>query len=116
MGGIKDNDNTNTNINGAEGSSSYLGPGHTSVLNPAESSGEFLGLRNQKGAAQAHTAFRVAESGGFGNERPNNGDGASEFKETCDTEDHSFMGRKPGGPDHLMGSSFLKGAVDRFTK
>lgn len=85
-----------------------LGPGHTSVLNPAESSGEFLGLRTQKNAAQAHTANRVAESGGFVDERIRDGT----LKETCDTEDHSFMGRKPG-PATLMGSSVLKDAVDR---
>ncbi|EED23408.1 conserved hypothetical protein [Talaromyces stipitatus ATCC 10500] len=96
----------------AEGGSSYQGPGHTSIPNPAASIGGFLGLVDQKGAAEAHMKQRVAESGGFIDKDLKN----SGIKETCQTEDHSFMETKPGRPDALPGSSLLKGAVGRLTK
>jgi hypothetical protein len=92
----------------AGSSSSYQGPGHTAIPNPAASIGGFLGLSDQKGAAAAHTKQRVAESGGFVDETLKN----SGVEETCETEDHSFMQRKPGGPD-MVGHSVIKGVVDR---
>lgn len=89
--------------------SSYQGPGHTAIPNPAASIGGFLGLSDQKGAAAAHTKQRVAESGGFVDEELKK----SGVEETCETEDHSFMQRKPGGPD-MPGHSVIKGIVDQY--
>lgn len=89
--------------------SSYQGPGHTAIPNPAASIGGFLGLSDQKGAAAAHTKQRVVESGGFVDETLKK----SGVEETCETEDHSFMQRKPGGPD-MVGHSVIKGVVDRY--
>lgn len=37
----------------------------------------------------------------------------SGVEETCETEDHSFMQRKPGGPD-MVGHSVIQGIVDRY--
>lgn len=91
------------------GSSSYQGPGHTAIPNPAASIGGFLALSDQKGAAAAHTKQRVAESGGLVDEELKK----SGVEETCETEDHSFMQRKPGGPD-MVGHSVIKGVVDRY--
>ncbi|GAM34184.1 hypothetical protein TCE0_015r01597 [Talaromyces pinophilus] len=92
--------------------SSYQGPGHTAIPNPAASIGGFLGLSDQKGAAAAHTKQRVLESAGFVDDETLKKSGV---EETCETEDHSFMQRKPGGPD-MVGHSVIKGVVDRFTK
>jgi len=89
----------------------HQGSGHTSMLNPASSECGFLGLRHQKGVAEEHTARQVADAGGVLDERVKSG----ALDETCETEDHSFMGHKPG-PDTMMGSSTLKGAIDRLTK
>lgn len=93
----------------ADSGSSYQGPGHTAIPNPAASIGGFLGLSDQKGAAAAHTNERIAESGGFVDEEMKK----SGLKETCETEDHSFMQRKPGGPD-MPGHSIIQGVVDRY--
>lgn len=100
-------DSTDSAIEAA--SSSYLGPGHTAIPNPAATFGGFLGLSNQKGAAAANTKRQVAESGGFVDENVEN----SGVEQTCETEDHSFMQRKPGGPD-MVGHSVIKGVVDRY--
>lgn len=92
-----------------DNASSSQGPGHTAIPNPAASIGGFLGLSEQKGAAAAHTKQRIAESGGFVDEDLKN----SGVAETCETEDHSFMQRKPGGPD-MPGHSVIKGIVDQY--
>lgn len=99
-------DQTGQNV---QTNSDYQGPGHTAIPNPLASEGGFLGLQGQKGAAQAHTARRVADAGGVLDERVKDGS----LDETCATEDHSFMQHKPGGSATLPGSSIIKGAMDR---
>ncbi|EEA28180.1 hypothetical protein TMatcc_003509 [Talaromyces marneffei ATCC 18224] len=105
------NQSGNSNSEVGSSDSSYQGPGHTAIPNPAASIGRFLALSDQKGASAAHTKQRIAESSGLVDENLKK----SGVEETCETEDHSFMQRKPGGPD-MVGHSVIQGIVDRFTK
>ncbi|KAJ5665812.1 uncharacterized protein N7477_008260 [Penicillium maclennaniae] len=72
------------------------GNGHVSAQNPQDTIGNFLGLRDQKTRAEckfndraglAEGVKRTTESG----------------EPTCESEDHSFAGRKPGGSETWPG-------------
>ncbi|KAL1970061.1 hypothetical protein VTN77DRAFT_6466 [Rasamsonia byssochlamydoides] len=89
------------------------GLGHAPMPNPAASFGNFLGLQEQKHAAEWHAAHKyedAAASSGIIKPTTENGE------ETCETEDHSFMNHTPGCPQNLPGANIIKGAWERATK
>ncbi|KAL1996035.1 hypothetical protein VTN49DRAFT_570 [Thermomyces lanuginosus] len=70
---------------------SNQGVGHAPMPNPAASFGNFLGLSEQKEAANANMTSRFkAAAEGSEDDVPKAG--------TCETEDHSFQNHKPGCP------------------
>ncbi|KAJ5283492.1 FAD dependent oxidoreductase [Penicillium chrysogenum] len=94
-------------VKGGTTKASDTGLGHVAAHNPASTTGKFLGLEDQTGRAErkylehvdlaANDAEPTATSGG---------------EPTCATEDHSFMERKPGGPDTLPGWKAAKNILN----
>ncbi|CAG7931521.1 unnamed protein product [Penicillium olsonii] len=78
------------------------GTGHMDAPTGKSTMGEFLGLRDQKTRAE-NKYFERAEMAENGEYSMNaTGD------PTCASEDHSFMGHKPGGSDTLPGWNKMK--------
>lgn len=73
--------------------------------NPKSTMGNFLGLQDQKSRAENKYLQRMDLAGD--DVRPMNDQGDP----TCASEDHSFMGHKPGGPDTLPGWNTMKDFV-----
>ncbi|KAJ5327927.1 hypothetical protein N7541_009034 [Penicillium brevicompactum] len=77
------------------------GLGHVDAPTGRSTMGEFLGLKDQKSRAE-NKYFQRAEMA-EGNDPMNTaGD------PTCASEDHSFMGQKPGGSETLPGWNKMK--------
>jgi len=86
------------------------GPGHIAAHNPRSTIGGFLGLRDQKTRAENNflaQSDQVSETGGTSEERTGT---------TCTTEDHSFMGKKPGASDALPGWQTVKNIIPGASK
>lgn len=75
--------------------------------NPRSTSGEFRGLQDQKTRAENKFMERVdlVEA----NVKPTNAQG----EPTCASEDHSFMGQKPGGSETLPGWETVKNTIGK---
>ncbi|KAL1986577.1 hypothetical protein VTN96DRAFT_6155 [Rasamsonia emersonii] len=86
------------------------GLGHAPMPNPAASFGNFLGLQEQKHAAEYHSAHQFERAAGYEKATTESGE------ETCASEDHSFMYHTPGCPQNLPGANFIKDAWERATK
>lgn len=69
--------------------------------------GEFLGLRDQK--TRAENKYNARADLAAGSIKPTTEKG----EPTCATEDHSFMGVKPGGNDTWPGWDTLKNIVGK---
>ncbi|KAJ5671942.1 FAD dependent oxidoreductase, partial [Penicillium longicatenatum] len=80
------------------------GFGHVAPANARETMGEALGLREQKDQAKFNFMQRVDDAGDV---KPTTEHG----EPTCTTEDHSFMGKKPGGSDALPGWETVKNVL-----
>ncbi|OQD73901.1 hypothetical protein PENDEC_c013G03340 [Penicillium decumbens] len=72
------------------------GEGHVPANKPRDTIGKFLGLRDQKERAETKFSQMAALADDM---EPVREDG----EPTCASEDHSFMGRKPGGSDTWPG-------------
>ncbi|KAJ5669783.1 hypothetical protein N7462_010853 [Penicillium macrosclerotiorum] len=83
------------------------GLGHVAAHNPRSTIGQFLGLQDQK--TRAENKFLTRAELAAANVRPMNDHG----EPTCDTEDHSFMGSKPGASDTLPGWDTVKNIFGR---
>ncbi|KAF3388646.1 hypothetical protein F1880_003824 [Penicillium rolfsii] len=80
------------------------GPGHVAAHNPASTIGGFLGLKDQKTRAENNFLARADVVSG-------NPESTEHAGPTCSTEDHSFMGTKPGGSDALPGWETVKSII-----
>ncbi|KAJ5168602.1 FAD dependent oxidoreductase [Penicillium canariense] len=83
------------------------GLGHVAAHNPRSTIGEFLGLQDQK--TRAENKFLARADMAAGDTKPTTETG----EPTCATEDHSFMGQKPGGGDTLPGWETVKNVFGR---
>lgn len=75
--------------------------------NPASTTGKFLGLEDQTGRAERKDLEHVDLAAN--DVEPTTTSGG---QPTCATEDHSFMERKPGGPDTLPGWKAAKNILN----
>ncbi|KAJ5905875.1 uncharacterized protein N7473_002791 [Penicillium subrubescens] len=80
------------------------GPGHVVAHNPRSTIGGFLGLKDQKTRAENNFLARADIASG-------KTESAEHAGATCTTEDHSFMGSKPGGSDALPGWETVKSII-----
>ncbi|OOQ82279.1 hypothetical protein PEBR_39753 [Penicillium brasilianum] len=88
---------------GGDGNSHELlneGPGHIGAHNPRSTIGGFLGLEDQKSRAENNFLARADLASG-----------KEQIGRTCETEDHSFMGKKPGESDALPGWQTIKSII-----
>lgn len=83
------------------------GSGHGPIDTPANSSGNFIGLKNMKQRAKSHSHAQFEAAAGV--QKPFTDSG----EPTCMSEDHSFMFHKAGCPETLPGQNKLKEAWDR---
>lgn len=74
------------------------------ATNAQSTIGGFLALQEQKGAAEGNYQQHA--------ENMNLSDDPTALKGTCETEDHSFMGHRPGHSHTLPGWSLSKEAVE----
>jgi hypothetical protein len=83
------------------------GSGHGPMPTPADSFGNFIGLKNMKQRAKSHSHAQFEDAAGIDKPFTDSGE------PTCMTEDHSFMFHKAGCPETLPGQTKLKEAWDR---
>ncbi|KAJ5460552.1 uncharacterized protein N7458_002104 [Penicillium daleae] len=80
------------------------GPGHIAAHNPRSTTGAFLALKDQKTRAENNFLAQADLASGKSQTEEHAGP-------TCTTEDHSFMGQKPGGSDALPGWETVKNII-----
>ncbi|KAJ5776286.1 uncharacterized protein N7511_001297 [Penicillium nucicola] len=78
------------------------GQGHADATDARSTMGSFLGLNDQKSRAESKYLQRAGLAGD--SSRPVNDQG----EPTCASEDHSFMGRKPGNEGSLPGMETIR--------
>ncbi|KGO69304.1 hypothetical protein PITC_095030 [Penicillium italicum] len=94
-------------VKGGTTETADTGLGHVTPENPASTTGNFLGLEDQKGHGEHKYLERVNLAANDTQSPTTSGE-----ELTCATEDHSFMERKPGGPDTLPGWKAAKSVLN----
>ncbi|KAJ5244948.1 FAD dependent oxidoreductase [Penicillium chrysogenum] len=94
-------------VKGGTTKTADTGLGHVAARNPASTTGKFLGLEDQTGRAERKDLEHVDLAAN--DVEPTTTSGG---QPTCATEDHSFMERKPGGPDTLPGWKAAKNILN----